>query len=104
MYFNIKEARYVKDYLIELKFENGKTGIVDLREYKDKGEVFKDFINIEYFKNFSINYGTLVWGNGEVDIAPETLYHIATGEYLSEWMEATPDEVEHHEEQTKVIG
>ncbi|RKX79290.1 MAG: hypothetical protein DRP87_03615 [Spirochaetes bacterium] len=32
-----------------------------------------------FFKKFRVEYGTLVWGNGEIDIAPETLYTLATG-------------------------
>jgi hypothetical protein len=31
--------------------------------------------------------GILTWGEGEIDIAPETVYHLATGLPLPEWME-----------------
>ena len=34
---------------------------------------------MDYFKDFRIEYGTIIWGNGKIDIAPETLYSIATG-------------------------
>jgi hypothetical protein len=38
--------------------------------------VFVNFGHIDYFKKFTIDYGTLVW-DGEVDIAPERLYEKA---------------------------
>jgi len=44
--------------------------------------VCQDFIAIK-FKNFSIEFGTLTWENGKIDVAPETLYEIATGEKIS---------------------
>ncbi len=79
MYFDIIHAEYLDDYKIKLAFEDGSVGIVDLSVYKDKDNVFKSFLDKAYFTNFKVEYGTLVWGNGELDIAPETLYKIATG-------------------------
>ena len=79
MDFEITEAGYVADYKIKLKFRDGSTGIVDLSTYADKGNVFKAFQDISYFKKFRVEYGTIVWGSGELDIAPETLYEKATG-------------------------
>ena len=79
MYFDIVDAKYLKDYKIKLKFSDGSEGTADLLSYVDKDTVFKAFMDFGFFKNFQIEYGTLVWGNGELDIAPETLYTIATG-------------------------
>jgi hypothetical protein len=79
MDFEIITAEYVSEYKVRLKFMDGSSGIADLSSYVDKTNVFKAFQNISYFKNFKIEYGTLVWGNGELDIAPETLYEKATG-------------------------
>lgn len=80
MYFNIIDALYVDEYQIRLTFENGKSGIVNFRDYVNSGEVFTKFGDLEFFKNFEISYGTLCWGDGQVDIAPERLYELATGE------------------------
>jgi CO dehydrogenase/acetyl-CoA synthase gamma subunit (corrinoid Fe-S protein) len=87
MYYDILEASYIGGYRLELTFENGKKGIVDLKGYINKGGVFSRFSEIEYFKQFYVNkeIGTLCWPDG-VDIAPETLYHEATGEPLPSWM------------------
>jgi hypothetical protein len=79
MYFDITKAEYIEDYKIKLHFEDGSVGIADLSTYKDKQNVFKAFLDITYFTTFKVEYGTLIWGDGELDIAPETLYTIATG-------------------------
>ncbi len=82
MYFNVIDAVYIEEYRINLKFKNGKTGIVNLAEYISTGEVFKSLQSLEDFKKFSVDYGTLTWNNGEIDIAPETLYEKATAEKI----------------------
>lgn len=87
MYYDITEARHIEGYKIEVIFEDGKKGIINLQSYIDKGGVFSRFSESEYFKQFYVNreIGTLCWPDG-VDIAPETLYHEATGESLPAWM------------------
>lgn len=89
MLHDIIEANYCGDYLIELKFDDGKNGIVDFACYLDRGGVFDSFKDIEFFRNFSINQelGILTWGD-EIEIAPETLYAKATRTELPDWMES----------------
>ncbi len=79
MDFEVVQAEYIAEYKIKLKFVDGSSGVADLSGYVDKKNVFRAFRDIAYFKNFQIEYGTLVWGKGELDIAPETLYEKATG-------------------------
>ncbi len=55
---------------------------MDLSDYIKPDTVFEAFSDKEYFKGFHIEYGTLVWGEGEVDIAPEALYEQATGKQV----------------------
>ena len=83
MFFEIKEANYIEEYKIRLRFEDGSTGIADLSEYPNQNNVFRSFLDIDYFKKFRIEYGTLAWGEGEIDIAPESLYVNATGKPLT---------------------
>lgn len=87
MYYDVLEARHIEGYRLELTFENGRSGIIDLKDYTKKGGVFSRFADINYFRQFYVNkeIGTLCWPDG-LDIAPETLYHEATGEPLPEWM------------------
>lgn len=79
MFFDVSEAKYLDGYRIELRFEDGSGGIADLSGYPDEGNVFRGFLDKDYFRNFRIEFGTLVWGDGDVDVAPETLYTLATG-------------------------
>jgi len=82
MFFNVTEAKYVDNYRIGLSFEDGSTGIADLSDYPNKNNVFRLFLDMNYFRDFRIEYGTIIWGDGELDIAPETLYTIATGKAI----------------------
>jgi hypothetical protein len=87
-YDDLLKAEYINGYKIKCTFKNGKQGIVDMKSYCQRGGVFSSFSNLDYFKNFYIDNGVLSWGDGEVDIAPETLYHKATGEPYPQWMTA----------------
>lgn len=79
MFFDVTEARYLDNYRIRLRFEDGSTGVADLSGYPDKSNVFQAFLDRDYFEDFRVEYGTLTWGGGELDIAPEALYTLATG-------------------------
>jgi len=94
MYHEVTQFKYLEEYQIELVFENGKKGIVDLKGYLKKGGVFGRFADREYFHSAFINkdLGILCWPDG-VDIAPETLYSEATGEPLPAWMRSEADQL-----------
>lgn len=83
MYFEIVNAKYIENYKIHLDFEDGCSGLVDFSDYINPNNVFKAFSNKKYFENYKIAYGTLTWGNNEIDIAPETLYKKATNKSIS---------------------
>lgn len=74
MILHVIQARYLHDYVIWIKFNDGKEGEVDLKN-ELYGEVFKPLKDIKKFKSFTVDHllGTIVWENG-VDIAPEFLY------------------------------
>jgi hypothetical protein len=79
MYFDIKEARYAGKYQLQLQFEDGSSGIVDFMKFMEEGTVLTKLKDPALFKNFSIEYGTVVWKSAALDLAPETLYLEATG-------------------------
>jgi len=85
MYSYIKYFTYLNDYSIHLTFENGKEGVVDLSSYTERSGVFSKFSDIDYFRKVYIDHVVLTWPNN-VDIAPETIYSLATGESLPEWV------------------
>jgi len=71
----IKEAKYVEDYKIHVTFNNGESGVIDLKEviYNDKRSLFRELVDIMKFRQFEVDFDTIVWGNG-LDLAPEFLY------------------------------
>ena len=75
---DITEAKYIADYKFEIVFENGETGVVDLRAYAGRGGVFSRFADLGYVKQAYVNkdLGTICWP-GNLDIAPETLYRLS---------------------------
>lgn len=70
----VVDAKYVKDYVLYLRFSDGSEGEVDF-EQELEGEIFKPLEDISYFKNFTVDdeLHTLIWPNG-ADFAPEFLY------------------------------
>jgi hypothetical protein len=70
----VVNAHYVKDYILEIEFEDGRRKTVDLKS-RLYGKVFEPLQNIEQFKNFKIDkqLGTIVWETG-ADFCPDALY------------------------------
>ncbi|MEW6481846.1 MAG: DUF2442 domain-containing protein [bacterium] len=74
MILHVKEAKYLHDYVIWLRFNDGAIGEVDLKD-ELYGEVFEPLKDIERFKSLKVDpdIETIVWDNG-ADMAPEFLY------------------------------
>ena len=68
------EARYVRDYVVWLRFDDGTTGEVDLSD-RLYGPIFEPLKALEFFQSFAVHpeLWTLVWPNG-ADFAPEFLH------------------------------
>jgi len=77
MNYNVLEARLVRDYVVWLRFRDGTTGEVDLKD-ELWGEVFEPLNDPEYFRLLRVDpeLETIVWPNG-ADFAPEFLYERA---------------------------
>jgi hypothetical protein len=88
MYHDVTKMRILDDYQLQLTFDDGKSGVLDCKPFIDKGGVFSKLRDPEFFQSVQINseLGVLTWDN-EIDIAPETVYSIATGSPLPEWMD-----------------
>jgi hypothetical protein len=65
-------AKYVKDYVIDVTFNDGTHKRIDVSQWF-KGPVFEPLRDKAFFKKFFVEAATVAWPNG-VDIAPETLY------------------------------
>jgi len=70
----VKNATYVKEFIIRLCFADGIEGEINLENDLD-GEVFVPLKSVSYFKQFYVHpeLHTLTWPNG-ADFAPEYLY------------------------------
>ena len=74
MNYLVEEARYVRDYIVWLKFRDGTSGEIDLGP-ELWGEVFEPLKDVAFFRQFKVDpeCETLVWPNG-ADFAPEFLH------------------------------
>jgi hypothetical protein len=73
MFLHVEEAKYLRGYVIWVKFNNGIEGEVDL-EGELTGEIFGPLKDKKLFRSFKVDpvLETIVWENG-ADLAPEFL-------------------------------
>jgi hypothetical protein len=74
MDYDVMEARYVRDYVVWLRFRDGTAGEVNLGP-ELWSEVFEPLRDVQYFRTFTVHpqFHTLVWPN-DADFAPEFLH------------------------------
>jgi hypothetical protein len=65
-------AEYRGGHRIRVTFNDDTEKTIDFRPWLD-GPVFEPLRDVDYFRRFFVDGGTVVWPNG-ADIAPETLY------------------------------
>ena len=68
----VKDANALDGMIMIVTFSNGEQRLFDATVLK--GEVFEPLKNNDFFREFKIEFGTITWGDGEIDIAPEYLY------------------------------
>jgi len=75
----VTQVKALQDYKLELRFEDGKGGVVDLSRLAGKG-VFAVWNDYKAFERVRIGgSGELVW-NDQIDLCPDSLYLQATGQ------------------------
>lgn len=74
MILHVKEAMYLHDYVLWVRFNDGMQGEVDLRDELD-GEMFEPLRKRRLFRALRVDpvLGTVVWPN-DADLAPEFLH------------------------------
>jgi len=69
----VKDIRVLDDLIMIVTFSTGEQRLFDatcLLEYP----AFKVLEDETVFKTAKVEYGVVVWQNGEIDLAPETMY------------------------------
>jgi hypothetical protein len=71
-------------YRLLLTFSDGRAGVVDVSDVKDKGGLFAALRDPAYFAKVRVDreVGTIAWPNG-LDFAPERLYREAMSHPVS---------------------
>ncbi len=71
---DVVEVKVVKDYQLFLRFQDGKSGIVDISKIVPFKGVFEPLNDKTFFSTVSINkdIGTICWHNG-ADLSPSYL-------------------------------
>jgi len=72
MYLSVNKVKALRDYKLELTFENKEKRIFDVKPYLDTG-LFKKLRDENLFKMVKISHDTIEWPNG-IDLDPEVLY------------------------------
>ncbi len=74
MILHVEDARYVRDFIVWLRFNDGAEGEVDLKD-ELFGEVFESLQDVTQFRQFRLDpeLNTIAWVNG-ADLAPEFLH------------------------------
>ena len=68
----VKEIKIISNLCMLVTFSDGAKKIFDLTELV-KLPAFKKLEDYEFFKSAYIEHGMIVWDNGNIDIAPETI-------------------------------
>ena len=68
----ITNAKPLDGGMVLVTFSTGEKRLFDTTEID--AEVFKPLADPEIFRHPVIAYGTITWDNGNIDIAPETVY------------------------------
>ena len=60
MLLQLRRRNYIRDYLIEVKFNDGTKKIIDFKPWLT-GPIFKPLKNKHYFKKFFIDGPIIAW-------------------------------------------
>ena len=68
----VKEAKVLRGGMLLLTFSTGEQRLFDTTLLK--GSAFEPLKDEKVLEDFNIFHGVMTWMNGEIDIAPETMY------------------------------
>lgn len=76
MIIKLNKAEYLNGYKIKLTFQDHKTRTIDFRHFLENAQnpMTRKYLDINKFKEFSIEYGDLVWNDYELCFPIADLY------------------------------
>lgn len=72
MYPSVISVIPKNDYLLDITFNNGESGILDMKPYLDFG-IFNQIKDYKSFEKVSVSFDTIEWESG-ADLDPEFVY------------------------------
>lgn len=69
----VQSVKALEDYHLFMRFTDGAERIYDVQPLLSS-EAFSPLSDVETFNSVYVDYGCPVWNNGEIDLAPETIY------------------------------
>lgn len=78
----VQEVKYISDYIISIKFDDGVHGTIELNDLVQKG-IFKVLQDKNEFAKVYTNGYSIAWSN-ELEIDATTIYSELTGKNFGE--------------------
>ena len=78
----VLEVKYISEYIISIKFDDGVSGTIQLNDLVDKG-IFKVLQDKNQFAKVYTNGYSIAWSN-ELEIDATTIYAELTGKHFGE--------------------
>ena len=72
----VNEARVVNDLCLLVTFSTGEIRVFDASPLLEK-PAFRPLEDPQVFVRFTIDHGVICWLDGDIDLAPETLYRMS---------------------------
>lgn len=70
----VSSIKLLEDGMMLVTFNTGETRLFDVTSLLDKGSAFSPLAEEKNRRTAKVTHGFLSWLDGEIDIAPETLY------------------------------
>ncbi len=69
----VVSAKVVNELSMLVTFSTGETRLFDASELLTR-PAFRDLAREAVFESYRLDHGVITWENGDIDIAPETVY------------------------------
>jgi hypothetical protein len=71
----IQKAEYIHDYQIRVWFTDGREREINLSGFlsQSNNPFIRKYLDVALFRQFRIEYGTLCWGDNDMDISPQKI-------------------------------